>query len=234
MKFGPRRYIDAFGYGNESRFINHSCVPNCRVDPWEVNGMTRLAIIADQDIAEDEEVTFDYQMCAKDTSWKCKCMAPNCRSGPPVPALKIEVKIAGTKNNIRRRNSTKKLRLPRYSCELVEEDWTHWVSVDDLLEWLSYTTDFALCADVKRYYPKVFEKHQFRRPSIVSDSNGTSVRQVGVIFNNALVESSVAKLKSDKDRLERLQQRSVPIVDDRDEPQTRSFAVTFGSHMYHE
>ena len=32
--------------GNESRFINHSCDPNCELNPWVVKGRNRIGIFA--------------------------------------------------------------------------------------------------------------------------------------------------------------------------------------------
>ena len=35
-------YIDAFYKGNYSRFINHSCDPNCRSEKWTVGAEIRM------------------------------------------------------------------------------------------------------------------------------------------------------------------------------------------------
>lgn len=43
--------IDAERKGNYSRFINHSCDPNCETQKWSVNGHDRVGIFAKQDIA---------------------------------------------------------------------------------------------------------------------------------------------------------------------------------------
>jgi SET domain-containing protein len=32
--------------GNESRFINHGCDPNCEMQKWNINGNMRLGIFA--------------------------------------------------------------------------------------------------------------------------------------------------------------------------------------------
>ncbi|XP_076897473.1 histone-lysine N-methyltransferase ASHR3-like [Bidens hawaiensis] len=52
--------IDAQFKGNESRFINHSCDPNCIMEKWDVNGETRLGIFAAKAIEPKEALTFDY------------------------------------------------------------------------------------------------------------------------------------------------------------------------------
>lgn len=43
-------YIDAGEYGNDARFINHSCDPNAETEKWTVQGQHRIGIFANQDI----------------------------------------------------------------------------------------------------------------------------------------------------------------------------------------
>lgn len=45
-----QNYIDAGRKGNDARFINHSCEPNCDVQKWSVNGFSRMGIFAKQHI----------------------------------------------------------------------------------------------------------------------------------------------------------------------------------------
>ncbi|XP_041049180.1 uncharacterized protein LOC121280891 isoform X2 [Carcharodon carcharias] len=45
------RIIDAGPKGNYSRFMNHSCKPNCETQKWTVNGDTRVGLFALCDIA---------------------------------------------------------------------------------------------------------------------------------------------------------------------------------------
>ena len=40
------RIIDAGPKGNYSRFMNHSCQPNCETQKWTVNGDTRVGLFA--------------------------------------------------------------------------------------------------------------------------------------------------------------------------------------------
>lgn len=44
------RIIDAGPKGNQARFMNHSCQPNCETQKWTVNGDTRVGLFALQDI----------------------------------------------------------------------------------------------------------------------------------------------------------------------------------------
>lgn len=51
--------IDATKKGNISRYINHSCSPNCEVQKWSIDGWLRMCIFAKTDILPNEELTFD-------------------------------------------------------------------------------------------------------------------------------------------------------------------------------
>ncbi|GIY63172.1 histone-lysine N-methyltransferase SETD2 [Caerostris extrusa] len=53
--------LDAANKGNLSRFMNHSCDPNCETQKWTVNGNLRIGFFAKRDIKAGEELTFDYQ-----------------------------------------------------------------------------------------------------------------------------------------------------------------------------
>lgn len=48
------RIIDAGPKGNYSRFMNHSCQPNCETQKWTVNGDTRVGLFAVCDIPVGE------------------------------------------------------------------------------------------------------------------------------------------------------------------------------------
>uniref|UniRef100_A0AAV2MJP4 ATP synthase peripheral stalk subunit OSCP, mitochondrial n=1 Tax=Knipowitschia caucasica TaxID=637954 RepID=A0AAV2MJP4_KNICA len=73
------RVIDAGPKGNEARFMNHSCQPNCETQKWTVNGDTRVGLFALQDIPKDVELTFNYNLeCLGNGKTVCKCGAPNC------------------------------------------------------------------------------------------------------------------------------------------------------------
>lgn len=75
--------IDGGRGGNESRFINHSCAPNCEAYAFD----DRMYIYAMVDIARGEELTFDYKLApqpgqrakAGPDEHACSCGAENCR-----------------------------------------------------------------------------------------------------------------------------------------------------------
>jgi len=80
--------IDAFFYGNHSRFVNHSCWPNMVALAVHTENknmlLPRIVFFALRDIQPGEELTIDYN-CAPLKDLKntdvlvCLCGAPNCR-----------------------------------------------------------------------------------------------------------------------------------------------------------
>lgn len=52
--------IDGHRAGGEGRFVNHSCSPNCEMQKWSVNGLSRMALFAHRDIHPGEELSYDY------------------------------------------------------------------------------------------------------------------------------------------------------------------------------
>ena len=73
------RMIDSGRAGNLSRFMNHSCEPNCYTEIWEVNGDLRIGLFAKKIIETNTELTFDYQLTQAGThKTKCLCGAASC------------------------------------------------------------------------------------------------------------------------------------------------------------
>jgi SET domain-containing protein len=76
------RVIDALYGGNSSRWINHSCDPNCEAD--EDND--RIFIKAIRNIAAGEELNYDYGLIIDEpytkklkAEYPCWCGSANCR-----------------------------------------------------------------------------------------------------------------------------------------------------------
>ena len=74
--------IDAAVDGNEARFINHSCAPNCDA----VIDDARIWIEAIRDIAAGEELAYDYAFVLEERHtpaakrrYPCNCGARTCR-----------------------------------------------------------------------------------------------------------------------------------------------------------
>jgi uncharacterized protein len=77
-----RTVIDAGVDGNEARFINHHCNPNCET----VIEKSRVFIEAIRDIEPGEELGYDYQLTWESTDdpqelalYECRCGAKRCR-----------------------------------------------------------------------------------------------------------------------------------------------------------
>ena len=76
------RVIDALYCGNSSRWINHSCDPNCEADEEE----GRIFIKALRNIKAGEELNYDYGLIIDEpytkklkAEYPCWCGAKNCR-----------------------------------------------------------------------------------------------------------------------------------------------------------
>ena len=67
--------------GNECRFVNHSCEPNCEMQKWNVKGEFRMALFALRDIQHNEELTYDYNFSLFNPleGQTCCCGSVNCR-----------------------------------------------------------------------------------------------------------------------------------------------------------
>eukprot|EP01029_Cantina_marsupialis_P003997 TRINITY_DN13_c10_g1_i1.p1 TRINITY_DN13_c10_g1~~TRINITY_DN13_c10_g1_i1.p1 ORF type:complete len:949 (-),score=249.90 TRINITY_DN13_c10_g1_i1:284-3130(-) len=79
VEVSPSFTLDALNVGNQTRFINHSCTPNCVAEKWFVDGYPRILIVALRDIKKDEEITFDYQFSFfNGQSSKCYCESEDC------------------------------------------------------------------------------------------------------------------------------------------------------------
>ena len=76
------RIIDGGSQGNDARWINHSCEPNC--EAREEDG--RVFIYALRDIRRGEELNYDYGLTLEERhtpalkrAYACLCGAPGCR-----------------------------------------------------------------------------------------------------------------------------------------------------------
>ena len=74
--------IDAAVKGNDARFINHSCDPNCEA----ITERKRIFIEAKRSIPAGTELLYDYQYERSDDHtpedekfYKCRCGSPKCR-----------------------------------------------------------------------------------------------------------------------------------------------------------
>ncbi|CAJ0590332.1 unnamed protein product [Cylicocyclus nassatus] len=92
MALDSQRIIDCKEKGNDARFLNHSCSPNCKVETVYVvvhrskrpNGATvkydkRITICTIEDVPAGTELCFNYQM----TQYNIGCPLPDCKCGAP-------------------------------------------------------------------------------------------------------------------------------------------------------
>lgn len=88
-----RTVIDASQGGNEARYINHSCAPNCEA---EID-RGRVFIHAIRVIAAGEELCYDYgyprsgdETEEDEERYRCQCGAENCRGSIMEPIEEFE------------------------------------------------------------------------------------------------------------------------------------------------
>ena len=90
--------IDAREVANLSRFINHSCDPNCVFLPINVSGYMRNAIMALRDIAPGEFLSYDYHFDTRHRDrFVCQCGAAKCR-GTMKGGGKSKTELSSTKS----------------------------------------------------------------------------------------------------------------------------------------
>lgn len=77
LQIGPDLYLDMAG--TQYQFINHSCIPNCKVE-IHINAAFLVSILP---IKRDQEITIDYSTTSTEDgkTWKmnCNCHPFSCR-----------------------------------------------------------------------------------------------------------------------------------------------------------
>jgi len=78
------KVIDGGDQGNDARWINHACAPNCQTE--EGRHGKRVYVVALRDIPRGEELFYDYGLVMEDKitkqmkrDYQCLCGAPTCR-----------------------------------------------------------------------------------------------------------------------------------------------------------
>ncbi|XP_078254469.1 uncharacterized protein setd2 [Rhinoraja longicauda] len=100
--------IDATLKGNCSRFMNHSCEPNCETQKWTVNGQLRVGFFTTKTVPTGTELTFDYQFqrYGKEAQ-KCFCGSANCR-GYIGGENRVSIRAAGGKVKLKDKDRSRK------------------------------------------------------------------------------------------------------------------------------
>lgn len=79
----PNAHLDATFYGNNARYANHSCNPNCESQAVELGGSGYyVSWLKDlRDIQPDEEIKSDYggHQTDPDVLVICECDSHNCK-----------------------------------------------------------------------------------------------------------------------------------------------------------
>jgi len=114
-----RIVVDAGIGGNEARFINHSCAPNCE----SVIERGHIYIEALRTIEPGEELNYDYRIARErtdppdiDTIFACSCGAEHCRGSMLWPRQRSERGGATVRRRHRRRDGGAKRAVRRPSA----------------------------------------------------------------------------------------------------------------------
>lgn len=98
------KLIDGGDEGNDARWINHSCEPNCEAQ--EEKG--RVYIHALRDIVRGEELNYDYGLVIDEKltkqlkkDYECRCGSPSCRGTMLAVKKKKAAKKAATTKKAR-------------------------------------------------------------------------------------------------------------------------------------
>ncbi|MDN5842616.1 MAG: SET domain-containing protein-lysine N-methyltransferase [Alcaligenaceae bacterium] len=101
---GNGQVIDGGRRGNDARWINHSCAPNC--EARESSDSARVAIYALRDIPAGAELFYDYGLVTEEritrslkNNYRCLCGAPDCRGTMLAVAPKKKPKKQSSKKN---------------------------------------------------------------------------------------------------------------------------------------
>eukprot|EP00002_Diphylleia_rotans_P001345 TRINITY_DN10756_c0_g1_i1.p1 TRINITY_DN10756_c0_g1~~TRINITY_DN10756_c0_g1_i1.p1 ORF type:complete len:1088 (+),score=124.87 TRINITY_DN10756_c0_g1_i1:76-3339(+) len=80
FRLDGRFIVDATMAGNVSRFVNHSCEPNCMSKIVEFESKKKIMLMARKPILRGEEITYDYCFeIEADNRIPCRCGAESCR-----------------------------------------------------------------------------------------------------------------------------------------------------------
>lgn len=92
--------IDGGRRGNDARWINHACAPNCQAE--ENAKGTKVRIVALRDIAKGEELFYDYGLVldgrltkSLKAQYRCLCGAATCRGTMLAPKPRKKRKNTG-------------------------------------------------------------------------------------------------------------------------------------------
>ena len=124
--------VDATKKGNTTRWVNHSCEPNCATRCVVLDGKRRVVLYSSRNVEAGEELTYDYQFApdAPENEVPCACGAPTSRYRKAVDPPVTEKKSVGDEDgdeedpSDERRETRRESRrecTPRTSEKLVRE-----------------------------------------------------------------------------------------------------------------
>lgn len=113
-----RTVIDATHLGNESRYINHSCDPNCETEIER----GRVYIYALRDIKVGEELNYDYayersgdETEKEERQYRCLCGTRKCRGSIMEPKSEYEKRVQAKRRKQAQARRAREQRKERYA-----------------------------------------------------------------------------------------------------------------------
>ena len=79
FKIDQNQVVDGTMSGNASRFINHSCQPNCASKIVIIELKKKILIFAQRRILVGEELTYDYKFPLEEIKIHCLCNSKKCK-----------------------------------------------------------------------------------------------------------------------------------------------------------
>ena len=81
------KVIDGKVHGNEAKWVNHSCAPNCEATEFDIkNDQLRVFLFAKKNLRVGEELFYDYNLDVEEKTTKalqkeyaCRCGKKSCR-----------------------------------------------------------------------------------------------------------------------------------------------------------
>ncbi len=111
-----RTVIDATHGGNESRYINHSCDPNCETEIEK----GRVYIFALRDIKVGEELAYDYgyersgdETEKEERQYRCLCGTAKCRGSIMEPIAEYQKRVRAKQRALAKKRAAAKRKAKR-------------------------------------------------------------------------------------------------------------------------
>jgi len=147
-------FIDARMVGNLSRFINHSCDPNCISKQIVVKGQHRCGIYAKRNIGANEFLSIDYKY-----QFTCFCGSKNCR-GTGQSGGSTKQKQGAVIDSVKRKRGGQRIYYPPNFNDMNPDEFKAWDK--------EAIRERKRASGAKSYAKKKLEQHDRKKAAGVS------------------------------------------------------------------